>query len=458
MSDHSSDPPQTAAEEAGILREMARHAALLVKWLALIVPMAAAVGAASAFFLWSLERVTTARFDHPWLLYLLPVAGVAVGWIYHRWGGGSEGGNNLILDRIHQPGGGVPRRMAPLVLLGTLVTHLFGGSAGREGTAVQMGGSIAAIFARLFRLEAAEVRILLMAGVAAGFGAVFGTPLAGAVFALEVLVIGRLQYDALLPCFLAALTGDWTCQALGAGHAHYHIGFLADQVLPAPVYHQDPLLLGKVAVAGIACGLVAAIFAEMTHRLAGLFARIVPHAAWRPALGGAIVIGLVFLTGSRDYLGLGVWSPDPGAVTLGGFFESSEVHPWSWWWKMLFTAVTIAAGFKGGEVTPLFFIGAALGNVLSWVLGAPPDLFSALGFVAVFAGASNAPLACTLMGIELFGAAHAVPVATACLLAYFFSGHSGIYLSQRVGIPKPSFRRARPGETLRSLRGKRRGD
>ncbi|MEI9892980.1 MAG: chloride channel protein [Chthoniobacter sp.] len=161
-----------------------------VRWLALIIPLAMATGSACAFFLWSLDAVTSVRFQHPWLLYLLPLAGLGVGLLYHYLGRSAEGGNNLIMDQIHQPGGGVPRRMAPLILLGTLVTHLFGGSAGREGTAVQMGGSIASGFCRLLRLEAVTVRIMLMAGIASGFGAVFGTPLAGAVFALEVLMIG----------------------------------------------------------------------------------------------------------------------------------------------------------------------------------------------------------------------------------------------------------------------------
>ena len=180
-----------------------------LKWLAILLPMAALVGSASAFFLWSLDALTRVRFEHPWLLYLLPIAGIAIAWMYHRFGGKSAEGNNLIIDEIHQPGGGVPRRMAPLVLIGTLGTHLFGGSAGREGTAVQMGGSIAAAFGRFFRINAANLRLLLMAGVAAGFGSVFGTPVAGAIFALEVLVIGRLQYDALIPCFVASLVAHW---------------------------------------------------------------------------------------------------------------------------------------------------------------------------------------------------------------------------------------------------------
>ncbi len=419
-----------------------------LKWAALVIPMAMAVGSACAFFLWSLDAVTGLRFQNPWLLYLLPVAGVAVGLVYHRWGKSAEGGSNLIMDEIHQPGAGVPRRLAPLVLFGTLVTHLFGGSAGREGTAVQMGGSLAGGFARLLKLAPSDVRVLLMAGVAAGFGAVFGTPVAGAVFAIEVLTIGRMHYGALLPCFLASVTADWTCHAWGIGHTQYAIGF-------GGAFKIDALVLAKVVVAAGAFGIVAALFSELSHTLHGWFKRLVPSAPLRPLLGGVLVIGLTLLLGTRDYLGLGVTNPDPKAVSIVSFFTSPEIHPWAWWWKILFTAVTLGSGFKGGEVTPLFFIGAALGNALAGLMGAPTDLFAALGFVAVFAGATKTPLACTVLGIELFGGEHAVYLATACFIAYRCSGCSGIYLSQRVAQPGNDGSPASPDPTVREIRGKR---
>ncbi len=401
-----------------------------LKWAALVIPMAMAVGSACAFFLWSLDAVTHLRFQQPWLLYLLPVAGVVVGLVYHRWGKPAEGGSNLILDEIHRPGGGVPRRMAPLVLFGTLATHLCGGSAGREGTAIQMGGSLAGGFARLLKLAPADVRVLLMAGVAAGFGAVFGTPVAGAVFAIEVLTVGQMHYGALLPCFLAAVTADWTCQAWGIVHTPYSIGFGGAAGI-AGVFKIDAAILGKAVVAAAAFGIISALFSRLSHALSGWFKRFVPSAPLRPLLGGVLVIGLTLALGTRDYLGLGVTNPDPKAVSIVSFFTSSDIHPWAWWWKILFTAVTLGSGFKGGEVTPLFFIGAALGNALAGLTGAPTDLFAALGFVAVFAGATKTPLACTLMGIELFGGQHVVYLATACFIAYRCSGRSGIYLSQR---------------------------
>jgi H+/Cl- antiporter ClcA len=345
--------------------------------------------------------------------------------LYHFYGKSANGGNNLLIDEIHQPGAGVPRRMAPLILIGTLVTHLFGGSAGREGTALQMGGSIAATFARLLKLEAAHVRILLMAGVAAGFGSIFGTPVAGAVFALEVLIVGRVQYDALIPCFFAAVLADWTCRAWGIGHTHYSVD------VPAAASSLDFLLMGKVLLAAVAFGLASRLFSTLSHRLGGAFKTYIPRPELRPVVGGLLVIGLFFLAGTGDYLGLGVLGNGPDAVTLPAIFRSTEIPASAWAWKLLFTVITLSAGFKGGEVTPLFFIGAALGNSLALALGAPVDLFAALGFVAIFAGATNTPLASTFLGMELFGAGNGLYLATACLVAYRCSGRQGIYTAQR---------------------------
>jgi H+/Cl- antiporter ClcA len=397
-----------------------------LKWLAILAPLAVAVGSASAFFLWALDAVTLVRFAHPRLLFLLPVAGLGVGLLYHFYGKSANGGNNLLIDEIHQPGAGVPKRMAPLILLGTLVTHLFGGSAGREGTALQMGGSIAATFARLLKLDAAHVRILLMAGVAAGFGSIFGTPVAGAVFALEVLIVGRVQYDALIPCFFAAVLADWTCRAWGIGHTHYSVD------VPAAASALDFRLMGKVLLAAVAFGLVSRLFSALSHRLGDAFKTYIPRPELRPVVGGLLVIGLFFLAGTGDYLGLGVLGNRPDAITLPAMFRSTEIPASAWAWKLLFTVITLSAGFKGGEVTPLFFIGAALGNSLALALGAPVDLFAALGFVAIFAGATNTPLASTFLGMELFGAGNGLYLATACLVAYRCSGRQGIYTAQRL--------------------------
>jgi H+/Cl- antiporter ClcA len=447
----------------------------VLKWLVLAAPTGAVIGTAVAVFLWALDLATTTRWDHPWLLFVLPLAGIAIGLAYHRFGRSVEGGNNLIMEQIHEPGGGVPSRMAPLVLAGTVVTHLFGGSAGREGTAVQMGGSIASTVCRWLRLKPRDVRTLLMAGIAGGFGAVFGTPLTGAIFAVEVLAIGRMSYEALVPCLIASVVGDGVCTAwnIDWGHVHfhvrhttYHIGAFAHLALVHHAPGLNWLLLGKVAVAAAAFGLASVLFAELAHGLQWIFKRAVPWPVLRPAVGGAIVIALAFLVGS-DYLGLGVASDPhhPGQVSILSSFHDGGSTWWSWWWKILFTAVTLSSGFKGGEVTPLFFVGAALGNAMARLLGAPTDLFAGLGFVAVFAGATNTPLACTVMGIELFApgqpdllaSGFAVYLAVACFLSYLLSGHSGIYLSQRIGTPKLLDPALPPDASLRAVRERQPG-
>jgi H+/Cl- antiporter ClcA len=410
---------------------IARH---VVWWSLLVVPVALAVGSMVALFLWLLEQATQIRYAQMWLIWLLPIAGIAIYALYHYWGKNSEAGNNLIMDEIHEPGGGIPFRMAPLVLITTVVTHLFGGSAGREGTAVQIGGSIAEYLGKKFGLTWADQRIILMSGMAAGFGAVFGTPVTGAIFALEVLAIGRIKYDALLPCLVASLLADVTCNAFPIHHTGYTIGYSAKDAVG--YFSLDLVLLLKVLLAGACFGLASYVFAELSHWLKATSQSLVARKWLIPVIGGVLVLGISVMIGSYDYLGLGVSSPDPDGVSLVSAFSVGGADPFSWFWKLVLTAITLSLGFKGGEVTPLFFIGATLGNTIAMISGAPVDLFAGLGFIAVFAGATNTPLACTMMGIELFGAENVVYYAVACFVAYYFSGHTGIYQSQRVAVSK----------------------
>ncbi len=409
----------------------------IFKWIALSIPVGLAVGSIVALFLWLLTSAIFFRFSNTYLLYLLPFAGVAIHFMYKFLGQSSEKGNNLIMDEIHQPGGGVPPQMGPLVLITTVMTHLFGGSAGREGTAVQIGGSIAQLLAKWFKLSKADVKTLLMAGVAAGFGAVFGTPLTGAIFAIEVIALGKLKYDSIIPCLFASIIGDFTVTAWGLSHTHYRIDFVESSTFfLSDFLHWDILLIFKIIIASIAFGLVSYLFATLVHRIKTIFTSIFKTSWLIPFFGGVVIILLTFLVGKPDYLSLGINAEYQGAVTIVSAFKAGGADMFSWLWKTIFTTVTLGTGFKGGEVTPLFYIGATLGNSLATLMDAPISLFAALGFIAVFAGATNTPLACTFMGVELFGGQYVLFFAIACFTAYFFSGHSGIYSSQRIGVPK----------------------
>lgn len=412
-----------------------------VRWLCLGALVGVLSGSASALFLASLGWATSTRGAHPWLLWLLPFAGLAMGQVYQRWGAGAERGNNLILENISADGGRVPLRMAPLVLLGTIATHLFGGSAGREGTAVQMGTSLADQAARSLRLSPGDRRLLLMSGIAGGFGSVFGTPLAGTVFGMEVSQVGGIRYRGLVACLSAAFVGDWVTTAWGVGHGHFTIAHV-------PAF--SALGFGQAALLAVAFGLAGLLFAKLTHGLRALFAQIVPPVGWRPLAGGIAVVILTYLVGTDAYLGLSlplIQESFAGMVAAPAFLL-----------KILFTAVTLGAGFQGGEVTPLFVIGASLGSTMSGLVGLPADLAAAMGFVAVFAAAANTPLACIVMAVELFGGAGLPYVAVAAFLAYLISGHSGIYTSQRVETAKSPGLAGEEGATLQDLHEARRPD
>lgn len=391
----------------------------LVKWIALAIGVAALAGSASAFFLLALDWATATRDSQRWLIALLPLAGFAVGWLYLKFGQQVEAGNNLLIDEIHDPRKVVPLRMAPLVLGATVTSHLFGASVGREGTAVQMGGALADQFTHLFKLRHEDRRIILMAGISAGFASVFGTPLAGAIWGLEVLAIGRLRYDALLACTVAAIVGDQVCSLWGVHHTHYVIA-----QIPAVTAWG----LGAMVVAGIIFGLTGRLFADATHALGGWVKRSIAYAPLRPLLGGVVLAGVILYFSADRYIGLGI------PVIVEAF--QGPLPAYDFLGKMAFTVFSLGFGFKGGEVTPLFFIGATLGNALAPLLDMPFPLLAGVGFVAVFAGASNTPIASTLMAMELFGAEIGVFAGVACVISYLFSGHGGIYRSQRVGEGK----------------------
>lgn len=391
----------------------------LLKWLFFAAIIGAIIGSVSAFFLTSLNWVTNWRENHVWVIALLPLGGLIIGLMYHYWGTSVVKGNNQLLEELHSPKQVIPLKMTPLILTGTLITHLFGGSAGREGTAVQMGGAVADQFTHLFKLTASDRKIIIIMGISAGFASVFGTPLAGAIFALEVMVLGRTRYEAILPSFSVAIIASYTCTAWNVSHTHYSIPYIPKI---------NPELFFYTIGAGILFGLTAYTFSKSTHFFSKQFKERVKYAPLRPFIGGIIIAFTVWQLGTTKYIGLGI-------PTIADAF-SYNLPAYDFIIKLLLTAFTLGAGFKGGEVTPLFFIGATLGNALFLFVPLPIALLAGMGFIAVFSGATNTPIACTIMGMELFGVECGLYIGLASVAAYFFSGHTGIYSSQIIGGPK----------------------
>ena len=395
---------------------------LSLKWIFICVLTGIFSGSASAFFLVALEWVTQFREHNNWIIWLLPIGGLYIGWLYHQYGKTVVKGNNLLLEEYENPQKTIPFKMAPMVLLSTLITHLFGGSAGREGTAVQMGGAIADQFSRLsyraqskYKLDNSDRKTLIILGISAGFASVFGTPLAGAIFALEILYFSKISLKSSILSFLVAYAAYFTVEFWQVEHTHYQIPEIPEMSL-----HLIPWII----VASIAFGLAAMLFSRTTHFWAKLFAKTIEYPPLRPFVGGLVLVIAIYLMGTTQYIGLGIPS------IVDSFSNASQSYDFLL--KILFTGFTLGAGFKGGEVTPLFFVGATLGSALSLVIPLPIALLAGMGFVAVFSGATHTPIACTVMGMELFGLESGLFIGIACLVAYFSSGSIGIYHSQIV--------------------------
>lgn len=397
-------------------RENATKILLLTfKWIFICILIGTASGSASAFFLVALDWVTHCREQNNWLIWLLPIGGLLIGLGYHYWGKSVVKGNNLLLEEYEKPQKTIPLKMAPLVLFGTLITHLFGGSAGREGTAVQMGGAIADQFTSIFKLDTASRKTILILGISAGFASVFGTPLAGALFALEVLFFSKISFKSIPLSFLVAYIAYFTVEFWHVKHTHYSIPILPEMSLTTLFY---------ILTVSVLFGLAAMLFSRSTHFWSQLFSKNISYPPLRPFVGGILLAIAIYFIGTTKYIGLGI------PVIIDSFTTANSSYDFLL--KILFTGFTLGAGFKGGEVTPLFFVGATLGSALSLIVPLPVALLAGMGFVAVFSGATHTPIACTVMGMELFGIESGVFIGIACLIAYFSSGSVGIYNAQIV--------------------------
>ena len=395
-------------------------AVYLFKWISIAGVLSLLIGSVSAFFLISLDWVTQLQTTYTWLLYLLPFGGALISFLYKKVGKNAIRGNNLVIEQANGNEENIPLRLVPLTLFGTLTTHLLGGSAGREGTAVQMGGALAEAIGKLIRLTKSDRKIIVICGISGGFSAVFGTPIAGTVFGLEVLALGLIRHEALLPSFFSAYFANLVTKSYGVTHAVYEMEAAPDA---------SATLLVKLIAAGIAFGLIGLIFSCSIVLIKKYYAKWMPNPTVRTFIGGCVILIFVWVIG-RAYLGLNL-------PLLAQAF-TGDSGPYDFLGKLIFTVFTLGAGYQGGEVTPLFVIGATLGSSLAVLLHLPISFLAGLGFIGVFSGATNTPIACFIMGIELFGSENAVYLFLICVISYLCSGNSSIYASQKVGIEKGS--------------------
>lgn len=400
-----------------MLTNFKKNTIKLLKWIAIYILVGGIVGSATAFFLQSLDYVTQFRMKHIWVVNFLPITGLVIGLVYYYYGEAANKGNNLIIEThqsLEKDGASksIPFKMAPMVFLSTLLTHIAGGSAGREGTAVQMGGSIADQFTGLFKLNAAERKTILIIGISSGFAAVFGTPLAGAIFAFEILSIKKVKINQVFASFFVAYIAHYACLAWQVKHTIYTISSIPSISVTTLIW---------VIVAGIIFGLTAFAFTSTGKLFENIFNKI-KFAPLRPFVGGIIIALFIVVFNITKFIGLGIPSIQDAFINNAGQFDFAI--------KLILTSFTLSAGFKGGEVTPLFFIGATLGNILIWFIPLPMALLAGMGFVAVFSGATNCVIASIVLGIELFGMQAGIYVGLASVAAYFTSGPNGIYSAQ----------------------------
>ena len=407
----------TAAGRKSLLR---RHAKLTLRYVRTFVLWAAAglvIGALGGLigtaFCYAIREATQLRGAYPWLLYFLPAGGLLIVWLY-RLRGMHPTDTNGVLLAIHAPTS-IPGSTAPLIFVGTTITHLFGGSAGREGAALQLGGVLGYQLGRALKLDEKDIHLIVMCGMSSVFSALFGSPLTAAVFAMEVASVGILHFSAILPCLTASLTAAYLASALGAAAETFPLGAAVPFTWASA---------GTVVAIAAVCAVLSIVYCIALRQGGKALGKAVPNSYLRVFLGGSAVVLLSVLLGTRDYNGAGM---DVIERAVAG-----EASGWAWVLKLLFTAVTIGFGFKGGEVVPSFFVGATFGCVAGSLLGLPPGFAAAVGLVAVFCGAVNCPIASVILSIELFGSGGLLYFAMACAVSYLLSGYCGLYSSQTI--------------------------
>ncbi len=396
----------------------AKYILVFLFWSALGILMGAIGGAIGALFSHTLEFVTSFRGEHGWIVYLLPVGGLAIAALYAlcKLSGANT---NTVFETVRDEKQ-VPFLLAPAVFVGTVITHFLGGSAGREGAALQIGGSVASLLGRIIRIDERRRHILTMCGMSALFSALFGTPVGACIFAVEVASAGRLYTAAMYPCCVSSVVAHLVASHLGVPPEGYNVG-----AVPALGVKT---LVGATLI-GIAAAVVSIVFCTVMHKTHHFFRQYVKNKYLRAALGGALVVALTLIVGTNDYNGSGVH-------IIAGIFEGESVVPWAFALKIVFTAITMSSGYKGGEIVPTMFIGATLGGTLASLVGLSTPLGAAIGIAALFCGVTNCPITAIVLSVEMFGAEGAVYYLTASLISYLLSGQYSLYSGQRIVYSK----------------------
>ena len=389
-------------------------------WLVCASIAGVACGAVGAVFFHLVSWATGMRQAHPWLLYLLPVGGLVIVFVYQTCRMGTERGTNAVLESAQQ-GKRAPLRLTPLIIMATFITHLLGGSAGREGAALQIGGSMGGWLGEKMRLDRNSQRVMVLAGMSAVFAALFGTPLTAAVFSMEVICVGVIYHSALLPCALASLISYGTAMLLGTKPERF-------------VVHGAAALsfdnAWRAMLLAVGCAVLGILFCVTMHTASHLYQTKLKNQYLRILVGSALIILFTLAVGTRAYNGAGM------DVVEHAITEGELVHPAAFILKLLLTAITLGCGFRGGEIVPTFFVGSTFGCLVGPLLGLDPGLAAALALVATFCAVTNCPIASILLGVELFGAEPLLLYLLVCAVSYLLSGHYSLYSSQMTLGPK----------------------
>lgn len=390
----------------------------LIRWIGFALYTGIVLGIVSSAFSYCLRTGIAARNENPQLIILLPVGGLLIAGFYKLLDYSKDGGTNLVLESI-QSGKEIPLRMTPLIFVSTVVTQIFGGSAGREGAALQIGGSVGNFLGKLFKLNANDKKVFIMSGMSAAFSALFGTPVAAAVFSMEVVSVGIMQYSALVPCTIASLIASAVAVRTGAVPERFTVTNIVDFSL---------ITAGKTIFLACLCAGISVIFCILLRQTGKAFTKYIENRYHRVVFGATLIIMFTVYVNSWDYSGTG--------MELIERAIDGEVYPTAFMWKMLFTAVTLACGFKGGEIVPSFCIGATFGCLFGQLMGMSPSLCASIGMVSLFCGVTNCPISSLLIAIELFGIDALPYYLLAISISYMLSGYYGLYHSQKFAFSK----------------------